>query len=472
MTAPPRPDGIDPALRRKILLLAVLPLVAAVVFIALTVRLQATDLAARERKLVESAYLASKEAELRGTLDLALSVILPIYEGAAGGTPEQEAQAQAQVLRILNALRYSSGDGYFFAYRYDGHCLVHPTQPELVGRNLWSMRDRDGRAVIQSLIELAQGGGGVLRYVWNKPSRHQVTPKLGRVTGLERWQWMLGTGLYLDDVQGTLDQLDHQGQQNIHQTLGWIAAIALLAVVLVGGSALAVNLSETRAADAQLKLMARKVVQSQELERAHLSRELHDSTSQTLVSVKLLMDSAMRSLRRQEDREVPPTLLQARQRVDEALTEVRHISHRLRPAMLDALGLPAALRQIGEEFAEHTELVFSMRQHGQADNLPDTVKTTLFRVTQEAFTNIDRHAHATRVDLRLIHSPYGVRLSIVDDGEGFDVDAVQDDPHRGIGMRNMRERLEAVGGRLRIVSALGRTRVTADVPARALAAAS
>ena len=97
----------------------------------------------------------------------------------------------------------------------------------------------------------------------------------------------------------TVDQLDQQGSANIAKTMGWIAGIALLALGLVGGSALALNLSEYRAADAQLQLLARQVVQSQENERAHLSRELHDSTSQTLVSIKLLMDSAIGQLGRE-----------------------------------------------------------------------------------------------------------------------------------------------------------------------------
>lgn len=449
-------------LRKKIVLLAVLPLLAALVLIALAVRFQALDLARQERALVESAYLASKEAELRHHVEMAMNMVRPIYDSG-----RDDAQAKAEAIRILNAFDYDRGDGYFFAYEYSGRCLVLPHQPELVGQNLWDIRDRDGRPVVQALVAKAREGAGFFRYVWNKPSVKQVAPKLGYVVGLQRWGWMLGTGIYLDDVQATLDQLDQQGSANIAKTMGWIASIALLALALVGGSALALNLSEYRAADAQLQLLARQIVQSQENERAHLSRELHDSTSQTLVSIKLLMDSAIGQLARTLQ-PLPATLAQARARIDEALTEVRDISHRLRPVVLDTLGLPSALQYLGEEFAEHAEMAFFMRVHGHADDLPEEIKTVLFRVTQEALTNIDKHARAGRVDLRLIFLAGGVRLSVADDGVGFDVAAIGADPRRGIGLRNMRERVESVGGVFKVHSRPGATRVIAQLPAEAL----
>jgi two-component system, NarL family, sensor kinase len=455
----PRADITGPRrLRKKILLLAVLPLLASLLLIALAVRHQAQDLALRERALVESAYMASKEAELRHYVDLALSLVQPIYDSG-----RDDDAAKAEAARILRSLDYGGGDGYFFAYDFNGRCIVLPPQPELVGQNLWEVRDRDGRPVVQALIGKAREGQGFFRYVWNKPSMRQVAPKLGYVVGLPRWGWMMGTGLYLDDIQATLDQLERQGQVNIWTTMVWIAGIALLGVSLLAGCALAMNLSEYRAADAQLQLMAHQVVQSQENERAHLSRELHDGTGQTLVSIKLLMDSAISHLKRNLQA-TPPTLDKARQRIDEALNEVRTISHRLRPTVLDTFGLPAALSYLGEEFAEHAELAFFMRIRGPEQTLPEDIKTVLFRITQEALTNIERHAQATRVDLRLIFGPSGVRLSVQDDGVGYDTQALQLDPRRGIGLRNMRERMASIGGQLTVQSQPGSTRVVAQVP--------
>ncbi|MFL6660871.1 MAG: cache domain-containing protein [Rhizobacter sp.] len=445
-------------LKLKVFLLAVIPLVASLALIALAVGHQARDLAARERALVESATLASKEAELRHYVDLAKSALAPLYDSGR----DDEAIKQ-EAIRLLASLDFGS-DGYYFLYDMSGRNLMHPRQPELVGQDLWDMRDRDGTPVIQNLVARAREGGGFVRYMWNKPSTGQPAPKLGYAIGLPRWKWMLGTGIYLDDVQATVAQIDHQVNGNVTATMWWIAGIAVLSVGLIGACGLVLNVSESRIADAKLRLLARQVVQTQEAERAHLSRELHDSTSQTLVSIKLLMESAIATL----GAAAPPTLPKALERLKAALGEIRHISHRLRPAELDVLGLPAALEHLGREFAELSGMALGVRVRGEAGQLPEEIKTVLFRVTQEALTNIDKHATASRVDLRLAAGASGLRLRVIDDGRGFDVSAVQLDPKRGIGLRNMRERLASIGGTLSIRSRAGRTQVVADVPAAAL----
>ncbi|HET7795166.1 MAG TPA: cache domain-containing protein [Rhizobacter sp.] len=445
-------------LKLKVFLLAVIPLLASVALIAWAVRQQERNLSERERALVESAYMTSKQAELRHYVDLAQSVIAPLY---ASGRNDEATQAEA--MRLLATLDYGA-DGYFFLYDMSGRNLMHPRQPELVGRNLWEMRDAQGQPIIQRLIERAREGGGYVQYVWQKPSTQQITPKLGYVIALPRWNWMLGTGLYLDDVQATLAQLDQQVSDNVSATMWWISGIALAGIAVLGACGLALNLSESREADSKLRLLARQVVKSQEDERAHLSRELHDGTSQTLVSIKLLLESAQA----QSERTPGGPLGKALARLNDALHEVRNISHRLRPAELDVLGLPAALEQMGREFSEHSDMAFDMRVGGTATPLPDAVSTVLFRVTQEALTNIEKHAGASQVQLRLVFGRQGVRLRITDDGQGFNEQAVSLHPRRGIGLRNMRERVESIGGQFRVRSLPGRTDVLADVPLAAV----
>ena len=166
---------------------------------------------------------------------------------------------------------------------------------------------------------------------------------------------------------------------------------------------------------------------------------------------------------------MPTPLSKALLRLNDALTEVRHISHRLRPAALDVLGLPEALENLGREFNVNDRLFFSMRFRGQRIDLPDEINTVLFRITQEALTNIEKHAqHASRVQLRLLFHVKGIRLVVKDNGPGFNVDSVYKDPRRGIGLRNMRERLASIGGALEIFSRPGETRLVADVPLSAL----
>ena len=446
--------------RAKFLLLAILPLLLSLGLIVLAMRQQQQDLSRRERQVVESAILAAKEVELLNRVSQARSVLAPLYD-----TRRDDAEIRAEALRLLTSMD-SGIDDYFFAFDTGGRNLLHPRQPQLQGQDLWDLRDPDGVLVIRELIARAHEGGGYVRYLWDKPSARTLKPKLAYAVSLPRWNMVIGTGLYLDDIQVVLAQIDRQVNENVRGTMMWIAAIALLGVAAIGASGMVLNLSDARVADGKLRNLARQVVKSQEDERAHLSRELHDSTSQTLVSIKLLLESAASQLGREQ---TPAALQRAVQRLGDALHEVRRISHRLRPAELDTLGLPAALDDLAAEFDQHGRVRVALRLWGEVEPLPDEVNTVLFRVVQESLTNIEKHAGASRVQVRLIFYAGGLRLRIVDDGVGFDVPAIRVDPRRGIGLRNMRERVESIGGSFTIDSRPGRTAVLADLPAFAIA---
>ncbi len=440
-------------LRSKIILLGVLPLVASFALIALAVWHQQGALAAREHELVEREYMHARRTELRHYVELAVSTVAPLYAKGSDNPADRQA-----ALQQMGALDYGS-DGYFFVYDLQGQVLMHSRQPELVGQNLWELRDPQGQPTIQLLIAQARGGGGYLAYPWRKPSTGQMAPKLGYVVALERWQWMVGTGLYLDDIEAVVAQMDRQASSNIAATLLWMAGIAALGVALIAGSGAALNLSEHRVADSKLRLLAQQVVQSQEDERARLARELHDGVSQTLVSTKLLMEAASASLQPAHQPTPQPAiglLAKALQGLNAGLNEVRTLSHRLRPSLLDTLGLAAALQHLGREAEDAGLAQVQVAVQGPAAELPDLVKTALFRVAQECLTNIAKHAHAHHVQITLQFAPGGtVRMRVDDDGQGFDVPAVRMDPRRGIGLRNMRERMAAVGGELVVRSIPG-----------------
>jgi two-component system NarL family sensor kinase len=270
---------------------------------------------------------------------------------------------------------------------------------------------------------------------------------------------MLGTGIYLDDVQQALERIDAAAQANIRSMFAWVAGIAAVSILGVAACGLALNISDHRQSDAKLRLMARQLVRSQEDERARLSRELHDGISQVLVSIKLSLEAARERLRQTLPDEprvlahIDTPLGGALDRLNTAVGEVRRISHNLRPTLLDDLGLPAALEHLGREFAIPSQdgappLAVRLHTAGQPVKLPEAYATALFRVTQEALTNVIRHAGATRADMTLAYSPRDLRLTIADDGRGFDYAEVQQDPRRGIGLRNMRERMNALSGTL------------------------
>lgn len=456
-------------LRQKILLLAVAPLTIAMLAIMLTVRHQSIALAQHERQLVESAYLQAKETELRAYVKLAQSAIAPLV---ASGRNDEATRDEA--MRTLARLDFGT-DGYFFLYDMRGRNLMHPRQPELVGRDLWDLTDAGGQPTIQKLVAAAQNGGGFVRYMWDKPSTHQSVPKLGYVEPIPQWGWMVGTGLYLDDIEQTLRQIDQRAQTNIDQTLAWVVAIAAISILLVAGSGLALNVSDHREADAKLRQLAQQVVRSQEDERARVSRELHDGISQVLVSTKLLLETAHGHLEAQPAKAVATDkaagmLRRALDRLNGALREVRRVSHNLRPALLDDLGLAAALELLVRETREAHEdrqpgFAIALERVGPAVQLPDACNTALFRIAQEAIANVERHAtHATRIGVLLENDIDAVRLSIRNNGPGFDVESVQVDPDHGIGLRNMRERMAALGGTCTIVSDIHGTEVCAVLP--------
>lgn len=446
-------------LRQKLIVLAIAPLIVALCAIALFVRQQAVELARQQRATIQRAYLASKEAELRHYVALGSQAI-----GHLVASGRSDAATRAEALRILGSLSFGD-DGYFFVYDMHGRSLMHPRQPELVGTDMWNWVDATGTPTIQRLIERARAGGGFHRYTWAKPSARQPAPKLGYVVPVANWGWMMGTGIYLDDVEAALAQVDAQQSRNIDETLLWIAGLAVLAASAVACGGLVLNLRELRVADAKLKALAQRVVESQEEERARLSRDLHDGISQALVSVKLQMEAGIIRLdgdaaQQQAGRSA---LERTVEQVKSVLGEVRRISHDLRPSLLDDLGLAPALDHLASESRRHSGTPVRFSAEGPMDALPEMAGTVLFRIAQEALTNAERHAGARQIDMRLVRRGRCLTLTIADDGAGFDAQDIASHPQRGIGLRNMMERMEAIGGSLAIDSSPQGTRVVASI---------
>lgn len=444
-------------LKSKILLLTVMPLLVVMTAVGLIVSVQAERLAAQQATAIEASQLAAGQKELAHYVQMA-STAISYVQGL--GLSDEETQVRAKA--ILEAMNYGN-DGYFFAYASDGTNLVHPRQQELVGKNLLDMRDPQGLQVIKGLLETAKNGGGYLHYQWQKPSSGQQTGKLAYVTQVQPWEWMMGTGIYLDDMERTVARMREQTAANIRYTMGLLALVAGLAVLLVFGAGLALNVSENRLADRKLRTLAQRIVSAQEEERARLSRDLHDGISQALVSIKYQFELAQHKM----DSGAPAPAEELRQgiaRLSGAIAEVRRISHDLRPTLLDDLGLPAALEQLALDVSRHSGLQVLADVQIAADELPEDAGLALFRVAQEGLTNVERHAKATEARLQLACDERQLRLTLSDNGCGFATEEIASDTKRGIGLRNMRERLEYLGGRLEIVSRPGLTQLLATLP--------
>jgi len=207
---------------------------------------------------------------------------------------------------------------------------------------------------------------------------------------------------------------------------------------------------ELAAGERRLHRMARAVWQVQEEERRRLARELHDGVGQTLTALKNLLGW----LREKEDaREVEAGLGEALEIAARALQETREMSRLLRPAVLDDLGLEAALRGLVRAVARPDGLQVGLDLEPGENRLPAAVETVLYRVAQEALSNVVRHSGAKRARLSLSRTDRRVRLSIEDDGRGFDPRQVfAAGADSGIGLRGIRDRTALFGGSFDIVS--------------------
>lgn len=199
--------------------------------------------------------------------------------------------------------------------------------------------------------------------------------------------------------------------------------------------------------------LAHRILTVQERERGRISRELHDQLGQILSAISL----QIRGARRLASPELAGRLDESAQAVREAIDEVRRLSTELRPSLLDDLGLESALRWSVDRQSSRADLRIDFESENGHGRFPLEVEAACFRIAQEALTNSVRHSGATRVRVHYANDGHCLTVGVVDDGVGFDVDEVRTRPmeRRGLGLLGMRERAEALGGRLAIQSSLG-----------------
>jgi signal transduction histidine kinase len=221
-------------------------------------------------------------------------------------------------------------------------------------------------------------------------------------------------------------------------------------------AAVAVDLADRVARDA-----LRRVVEGQELERKRLARELHDETGQALTSILLGLKQVEEAKTPDEARAAAAGL---RDQIVGTLQSVRRLAVELRPQALDDFGLVPALERLGEAFAEESGITVDVQANLDAARLPAEVETALYRIVQEALTNVAKHSGATRVSVVVTRREGAVTAVVEDDGKGFGAAGGEGD---GLGLVGMKERVGLLGGRLAIESTEGAgTTVVAEVPIR------
>ncbi len=445
---------------QKLSLVAAIPLVLAVAAIALVVAYESRATAESEIQALERRLIEAKKEELRNYVTQARNGFAYIY----GRAEPDDDTAKSLVTQILAAMIYGK-DGFFFVYDYDGNNLVSPRQTEFINRNWVGLTDSDGTPVVDEFILMARQGAGWHSFMWQKPSTGEEAQMIAYVVGLQDWRWVVGTGVFIDDIVATVANARAEVEARVRRTFMYIGGIVLAAVLIVFASGMLLNFRERRLADAKLKELTQRVFDAQEEERGRVARELHDGISQILVGVRYALDNARRRLLRGDDDGARDPLDKGIDNLGSAITEVRRISRDLRPAVLDDLGLGPALKALTDDFAERTGIETEFTTVVFRNRLDQDSKIALYRIAQEALTNIERHSGATRVTIDLRGHKKGATMRITDNGCGLRTGP--DQSSAGIGLRNMQERIEQLDGSLRILSSRGAqsgTVIDVDLP--------
>ncbi|HTP40744.1 MAG TPA: sensor histidine kinase [Steroidobacteraceae bacterium] len=217
------------------------------------------------------------------------------------------------------------------------------------------------------------------------------------------------------------------------------------------------------------RVLVADMLRVQDTERRQIGRELHDSVGQILAALEINLDLLQRR-GLHSDAESARLLEEAAALARQCRSEIRTTSYLLHPPLLEELGLATALEWLADGFRERSQIALSIAVPAQMDRLPDEVELALFRVAQEALSNVYRHSEAKSAAITLSCDAETIALQISDTGKGFDLTGSGSravlspgQVRHGVGLAGMRERMQQIGGELEVHSGMGGTTVTATL---------
>lgn len=229
---------------------------------------------------------------------------------------------------------------------------------------------------------------------------------------------------------------------------------------------------QLRISHERLRSVSAHLESAREEERKRIAHDLHDETSQILASLNAHLEAALGMLPA-SDSKTRAMLRKAQTLSIKILDQLHTLIYELRPFLLDDLGLVVAIGSMIDSHLKAAGVKVNFKTSGKVRRLPSQVETAIFRVIQEAFNNIARHAHAKNADIRVNFTRDAIRVHVADDGRGFDVeDAISTKRGlRGFGLLSMKERIELVNGTLTIQSSTGGsgTEINMEIPLNSLA---
>jgi signal transduction histidine kinase len=252
----------------------------------------------------------------------------------------------------------------------------------------------------------------------------------------------------------------HQPRQILQEEIELLDLVGKQLSDIVSNAWLAMKLTEKEVARQRL---LQALVKAQEDERMRLARELHDGAGQNLTSLLVRMKTLEKQV---DDKPVRSALQGACNEVSEMIEYIRALSHQLRPAILEEVGLEKAIHDLVESLGEYDAIEWSVTVDLNGVVLPNEIETTVYRIAQEGITNILRHSQADQVRVSLVCDQDLVVIEVQDNGRGFDQSELEfREGSQHMGLKSMRERIELFAGRLHVESKKGvGTLIRGEVP--------
>jgi signal transduction histidine kinase len=352
---------------------------------------------------------------------------------------------------------YRAADGALQEYVPVVNAPDEIARVERLRREIADLRDTLGEV----LIAERQGAGVMLR--------RRIIPKREAVLRVSEELQAMNRSAFVR-LQEDIAALNRVAQRRVWQmfglALGASLAIALGATVHAGRLEGQIRRQLIKDAESarDLQRLSSQLLTAQEEERRAIARELHDEIGQLLTAIKVELAIAGRA---SDAPAASPTALDnARSIADTAVQTVRDMSRLLHPAMLDDLGLAAAVDWYLKGFGNRHGIRIELLQDGMCERLAPEIEATAYRIVQEALTNVARHAQARTCRVYLQRLTNSLLVTIEDDGVGFDQGTVDASVPRGIGLVGIRERVALVRGSMRMETAPGKgTRLTVELPA-------
>jgi len=364
-----------------------------------------------------------------------------VFDRSGGFAGVVVAELRAEYLAALYASLSREIDASTVVFNRDGVVLMRvPYEERILGRLATSMDEFKAMLVASGHTEFTSSYDRKTRYYSHRVMRNDPV--------------LIAVGVDRDEVMAP-------AAARARNRVELMGAATLVFAALIG--LLVAELRRLARSEERLRAVSQRLMDVEEDQRRSINRELHDRVGQNLSALQL----NLATLRFELDASAPQT---ASKRLDDAQSlleatssQVRDVMADLRPASLDDFGLLAALRDHAGAVSARLGIAIAVRGEDLEPRLPLATETALFRIVQEALNNVALHAQARKVEIALAATPRLVRLSVADDGSGFDTTRP---PRRAAhyGIATMRERAEAVGARLRIASAPGRgTRVELEL---------